>query len=37
MATNPMQRKTRNSVLLGMFIGLLIGAVIIVILFLENY
>lgn len=35
MATNPMQRKTRNSVLLGIFIGLLIGAVIIVILFLQ--
>lgn len=35
MATNPMQRKARNSILLGLFIGLLIGAVIIVLLFLQ--
>lgn len=35
MATNPMQRKTRNSILLGILIGLLIGAVVIVLLFLQ--
>lgn len=35
MVTNPMQRKARNSVLLGVVIGLLIGAVIIVFLFLQ--
>lgn len=35
MATNPMQRKARNSILLGIVIGLLIGAVIIVLLFLQ--
>lgn len=35
MAINPMQRKARNSILLGIVIGLLIGAVIIVFLFLH--
>lgn len=35
MAINPMQRKARNSILLGIVIGLLIGAVIIVFLFLQ--
>ena len=35
MAINPMQRKSRNSMLLGIVIGLLIGAVIIVLLFLQ--
>lgn len=35
MAVNPMQRKARNSILLGIVIGLLIGAVIIVFLFLQ--
>lgn len=35
MATNPMQRKARNSILLGIVIGLLIGAVVIVLLFLQ--
>ena len=35
MAINPMQRKARNSILLGIVIGLLIGAVIIVLLFLQ--
>lgn len=35
MATNPMQRKARNSILLGIVIGLLIGAVIIAFLFLQ--
>lgn len=35
MATNPMQRKARNSILLGIVIGLLIGAIIIVLLFLQ--
>lgn len=35
MATNPMQRKARNSVLLGILIGLLIGAVIIAVLFMQ--
>lgn len=35
MATNPMQRKARNSILLGILIGLLIGAVVIVFLFLQ--
>ena len=33
MAINPMQRKARNSILLGIVIGLLIGAVVIVLLF----
>lgn len=35
MATNPMQKKARNSILLGILIGLLIGAIVIVILFLQ--
>lgn len=35
MAVNPMQRKARNSMLLGAIIGLLIGAVIIVPLFMQ--
>lgn len=35
MAINPMQRKSRNSMLLGIVIGLLIGAVVIVLLFLQ--
>ncbi len=35
MATNPMQRKARNSILIGIVIGLLIGAVVIAILFLQ--
>lgn len=35
MATNPMQRKTRNSILLGIVIGLIIGTIIIVYLFLQ--
>lgn len=35
MAINPMQRKARNSILLGIVIGLLIGAIVIVILFLQ--
>jgi len=35
MATNPMQRKARNSMLLGVLIGLLIGGVIIIMLFLR--
>ena len=35
MAINPMQRKARNSMLLGVIIGLLIGTVVIVLLFLQ--
>lgn len=35
MAINPMQRKARNSILLGIVIGLLIGAIVIVLLFLQ--
>lgn len=35
MATNPMQRKTRNSILIGIVIGLIIGAIIIAFLFLK--
>lgn len=35
MATNPMQRKARNSILIGVVIGLLIGAVVIALLFLQ--
>jgi len=35
MAINPMQRKSRNSMLLGIVIGLLIGAVVIVFLFFQ--
>lgn len=35
MATNPMQRKARNSILLGIVIGLLIGAAIIAVLFMQ--
>lgn len=35
MATNPMQRKARNSILLGIVIGLLIGAVVIAFLFFQ--
>ena len=35
MATNPMQRKARNSFLLGMFVMLLITGVIIAFLFLQ--
>ena len=35
MATNPMQRKARNSILIGIVIGLLIGAVVIALLFLQ--
>lgn len=35
MAINPMQRKSRNSMLLGIVIGLFIGTVVIVLLFLQ--
>lgn len=35
MATNPMQRKARNSILLGVLIGLLVGGVIIALLFMQ--
>ncbi len=35
MATNPMQKKARNSMLLGIVIGLLIGSIVIVFLFLQ--
>lgn len=35
MATNPMQRKARNSILVGILIGLLIGAVVVGLLFLQ--
>lgn len=35
MATNPMQRKARNSILIGIVIGLLIGAVVVALLFLQ--
>lgn len=35
MATNPMQRKARNSILLGIVIGLLIGCAIIAVLFMQ--
>lgn len=35
MATNPMQKKARNSLLLGIVLGLLIGAIFIVFLFYQ--
>ena len=35
MATNPMQRKARNSFLLGMLVMLLIAGVIIALLFMQ--
>ena len=35
MATNPMQRKARNSILIGIVIGLLIGGIVIGILFWQ--
>lgn len=35
MATNPMQRKARNSILIGVVIGLLIGTVVVGLLFLQ--
>ncbi len=35
MATNPMQRKARNSILIGVVIGLLIGGIIIAFLFMQ--
>ncbi len=35
MATNPMQRKARNSILLGIVIGLLIGAAICALLYMQ--
>lgn len=35
MATNPMQRKARNSILIGVVIGLLIGAIVVGLLFLQ--
>lgn len=35
MATNPMQKKARNSMLIGIIVGLLIGAVIIAVLFMQ--
>lgn len=35
MAINPMQKKARNSLLLGIVLGLLIGAVVIVLLFMQ--
>ena len=35
MATNPMQRKARNSFLLGMLVMLLISGVIIALLFMQ--
>lgn len=35
MAINPMQRKARNSVLIGIIIGLAIGAIFIVLLFMQ--
>ena len=35
MATNPMQRKARNSILLGIVIGLLIGAAICAVLYMQ--
>ena len=35
MATNPMQRKARNSILLGIVIGLIIGGIVIAFLFLQ--
>lgn len=35
MATNPMQKKARNSMLIGVIIGLIIGAIIIGILFMQ--
>ena len=35
MATNPMKKKARNSMLLGIVIGLLIGCVIIAFLFIQ--
>ena len=35
MATNPMQRKTRNSILLGVLLGLVIGSIFIALLFMQ--
>ncbi len=35
MATNPMQRKARNSILLGIVIGLIIGGIVIALLFMQ--
>ncbi len=35
MATNPMQRKARNSILLGIIIGLLLGGLVIAFLFMQ--
>ena len=35
MATNPMQRKARNSILIGIVIGLLIGGIVIAFLFFQ--
>ena len=35
MATNPMQRKARNSFLLGMLVMLLIAGVVIALLFMQ--
>ncbi len=35
MATNPMQRKARNSILIGIIIGLLIGGIVIALLFFQ--
>lgn len=35
MATNPMQKKARNSLLLGVVLGLLIGAIVVVLLFMQ--
>ena len=35
MATNPMQRKARNSFLLGMLVMLLISGIIIALLFMQ--
>ena len=35
MATNPMQRKARNSFLLGMLVMLLISGIIIALLFIQ--
>ena len=35
MATNPMQRKARNSFLLGMLVMLLITGIVIAILFMQ--
>lgn len=35
MAINPMQKKARNSLLLGVVLGLLIGAIVVVLLFMQ--